>query len=295
VKGIFDKQKNSQPEIQPSESNSIKDIFIEAAKQSKIDADGYILINEFAQTLKKLGVNWDEFSNFKKFLESHKSIIEFKPDTLYYAPAIKVKDELATQKLVKQEKSQSETHSIKINNIKNKSITEKSEQVDSLEQIIKSTDKIYMDTCVLMETPVEEFFEKANPILRAQKKEIIISTKVYKELRENARNPDHKDPEKQNRAKKGLNVLSSSENEIRIDGENDDGKRIADNIFLAIFSIHRNEHKMLLITCDFCLAEDILNLNKSKSVRGKKCMVYWIDRHNKHWNGKLLSDVKQLP
>jgi translation initiation factor IF-2 len=213
-----------QSEKQSSESSSMKCKFIAAAEQSKIDSDGYILINEFAQTLKKLDVNWDKFSNFKNFLEFHESIIEFKPDTPYYALAIRVKNESAKTKLEKQENSQleiqtiensciedkskqkkpvsftanvskdvdpaileriqksqrekalreqSKTLSIKTNHIKNKSITEKSEQVNSLEQILKEADKIYMDTCVLMETPVEEFFEKANPILRTKKKEIL--------------------------------------------------------------------------------------------------------------------------
>jgi hypothetical protein len=43
---------SSHLKIQPSENNSIKDRFIAAAKQSKIDSDDYILMNEFALTLK---------------------------------------------------------------------------------------------------------------------------------------------------------------------------------------------------------------------------------------------------
>jgi hypothetical protein len=262
-----------QNKIQPSENNNIKDKFIAAAKQSKINPEGYILMSEFAQTLRKHGAKWD--GSFENFLKIHSDYIEFKPNTQRGSEAIKVKIIL-------------ENTSIDLPKISGKS------EQSNLEQILKNADKIYMDTCVLMETPVEEFFEKANSILKTEKKEIIISTKVDKELRKNAKNSDQKDPEKQNRAKKALNVLSSPENEVRMDGEDDDGKRIADQIFQTIFVKYRNEYKMLLITCDSKSAKDILNLNDSESVSGKKCMVYWIDRRDKHWNGKLLNDVKQL-
>jgi rRNA-processing protein FCF1 len=222
-------------------NDSIECKFIAAAAQSKIDVERYILMNEYAQTLTKLGVEYG--NNFKKFLEKHNDIIEFKPNAPYNAPAIRVKG-----------------------------YTFKRE--DFLEQTFNQADKVYIDTCALMEVSIETFFEVANPILKKCKKKIAISAAVVSELRKNARILD---PEKQNKAEKALKVIYSDKNETEISSDLDDNESFADSELQIIFMKNRTRYKMLLITRDSSLACDILRLNKNKSVHGKRCMAYWID------------------
>ena len=155
-------------------------------------------------------------------------------------------------------------------------ISETSEKSYFLEQKLSEADKIYIDTCSLMETPIEKFFEKVNPILKKYNKKIIVILAVELELKKLATS---KDEEKQIKAKKVLdNVLYPTINEIKItsSGINDEG--MADSAFKSIFEGHRPDNKMLLISQDFDLSKEILEMNNSKAVFGKKCEVCKIDK-----------------
>jgi len=139
---------------------------------------------------------------------------------------------------------------------------------------LKKADKIYIDTCSLMETPFEKFFEKANPILRNYNKKLIVPSVVVNELRKIA---DSKDPEKQGKAKTAINVLDTIMSEIELSNEEDDNEKIADQVFKIIFERYRNKCKMLLITQDLVLSDEILSINNSQAVHGEKCVVYRIN------------------
>jgi hypothetical protein len=225
----------------PKENNNINGKFIKAATQSKTDTDGYILMNEYALTLKSLGVEWDRDKGFKRFLENHKDVIEFKPDTSFNAPAIRI-------------------------------IMKTFEKDDFTEQKLKEADKIYLDTCALIETPIEKFFEKINPILKKYDKKIIVLLTVETELKKIAKSGKY-ELEKQAKAKNALDLLFPEMNEIEMSGEECDNGKIADQIFKIIFEKHRDKNKMLLISQDSKLSNEILNMNNSEAVRGKKCVV----------------------
>jgi len=222
-------------------NNNINDKFIKAATQSKTDSEGYILMNEFAKTLKDLGIEWNKNSGFKKFLENYNDIIEFKPNTNHGAPAIRIKPKAPKKDVFSEQK-------------------------------IKEADKIYIDTCSLMEKPIEKFFENINPILKEYNKKIIVLYNVELELKKIAKSGKY-EPEKQKKAEIALEVLNPYANEIDISIEENDNKKTADQVFEIIFARHRNEYKILLITEDFNLSNEILNRNKDKAVRGKKCEV----------------------
>jgi len=225
-----------------TESDDIYDKLVKAAEpeHSKIDQDGYILMNEFAQTCKSLGIGWDRDAGFKKFLENHNNIIEFKPNTPFNAPAIRI-------------------------------IPKISEKTIFLEQKLKDVDKIYIDTCSLMETPIEKFFEKANPILKKYNKKIIVLSVVIRELKK-ITNSEKYELEKRIKAKAALKELNPI-NEIELSNEEDDNEIKADHAFKIIFERYRKNNKMLLITQDSPLSNEILNTNNSRAVPGKKCVV----------------------
>jgi len=197
---------------------------------------------------------------FKNFLKKHSDIIEFKPDTPPHAQAIRVK-------------GVSGSNSIEL--------PRKSTEIELLEQILNDADKIYIDTCALMETPIEKFFEKANPILKELKKKIIVILAVELELKKIAKPNDEKKYTPA-QIKKAENVLASdvlypTKNEIEISGSDIDDEGMADPIFMSIFGKCRRKHKMLLISRDYNLSYEILDMNKSKAVKGEDCMVCKID------------------
>jgi hypothetical protein len=142
-----------------------------------------------------------------------------------------------------------------------------------LEQKLNEADKIYIDTCSLMETPIEKFFEKANPILRKCDKEIIISIAVKLELKRIAIDEKY-DSKQKNKAINALDVtLHSDKNEIKIKNEEGDDERTADQVFKYHFEKYRNKYKMLLISQDSKLSKEILSMNNSEAVHGEKCAV----------------------
>jgi len=237
----------------PIENNNIYDKFIKAAEQSKTDSDGYILMNEFAIKCKSLGIEWN--GKFKYFLENYKDIVEFKPDTLHNAPAIRIKPKT-------------------------------SEKTELLEQKIKEADKIYIDTCSLMETPIEKFFEKVNPILKKCNKRIIVLSVVVRELKKIV-DSDKYELEKRIKAKTALKELNPI-NEIEQRNEEYDNEEKADHVFKIIFERDRIKYKMLLITQDSPLSNEILDASKSKSAPGEKCIVCRID------NEGYLCDVTNI-
>ncbi|MDR2582231.1 MAG: hypothetical protein LBC75_01980 [Fibromonadaceae bacterium] len=229
----------NQPSLAlPTENDNIYDKFIKAAEQNKPDSDGYILMNEFAIKCKSLGVEWN--GKFKYFLENYKDIIEFKSDTTFNAPAIRIKPNT-------------------------------SEKTNFLDQKIKEADKIYIDTCSLMETPIEKFFEKANPILKKYNKKIIVLSVVIRELKK-ITDSEKYELEKRIKAKNALKELNPI-NEIELSNEEDSNEELADQVFMIYFQKYRREYKMLLISQDSPLSNEILRMNNNKAVRGEKCVV----------------------
>jgi len=245
----------------PTENNNIYDKFIQAAKQSKIDSEGYILMSEFSPTCRGLGIEWDRDNGFKKFLENYKDFIEFKPNVPFNKAAVRIKPKTS-------EKPKPEFLEQKLKEPYNNPQTP--EKFNFLEQKIKEADKIYIDTCSLMETPIEKFFEKANPILKKYNKKMIVLSVVVMELKKIV-NSEKYELEKRIKAKNALKELNPI-NEIEFSNEEYDYEK-ADPVFKIIFEINRIKYKMLLITQDSPLSNEILYAGKSKSAPGEKCVV----------------------
>lgn len=146
----------------------------------------------------------------------------------------------------------------------------------SLESLVKNY-IIFIDTCSLMEDSFEKLTKELNPILLKNDKKIIVPIRVIEELKKHAFNSD-KRPEASEKAKQALNILADMMNKNLIDVRGENTDNFADNVFGAVFAKHRLNHRLLLITQDRNLSEDILNLNNVKSAKGYKILVKRISK-----------------
>lgn len=142
---------------------------------------------------------------------------------------------------------------------------------DFLEQLI--IDHVLMiDTCSLMHDGCDLFIDSICPLLKKHKKKIIIPQKVIEELRkhQNGRN----DSLKVALAEKGLQLCQKlrDENCLSIRGGQYDN--FADNVFFVHFSNLRFRYNMVLITQDYKLSKDILQLNTMQTGGGNPVRVF---------------------
>lgn len=136
---------------------------------------------------------------------------------------------------------------------------------------------VFVDTCSLMHYNFKKFTEELNPLLIKNNKRIIVPTRVVEELKKHSLNSEQK-PQAAESAKLALNILADMMNKNLIDLRGESTDNFADNVFGAVFAKHRLNHKLLLITQDGDLAEDILNLNNIKSAKGYPVSVKRINK-----------------
>lgn len=137
-----------------------------------------------------------------------------------------------------------------------------------LEMYVKGW-KIFMDTCSLLDPYVDRFWEMIVPVLEMYSKAILIPLVCIKEVEKKAKGHD----DLAMRAVRCIHTLKVLRKKKLIDIRADATDQFADNVFQVVFTQHRMNQKLLLITQDHGLAQDILNLNENKSVRGKNVNV----------------------
>ncbi len=154
-------------------------------------------------------------------------------------------------------------------------------QTEFLERCVRDYDKIFIDTCSLLEENMYDFFQNITPILERERKAIIIPLAVCKELERFANSPadcrkEHPNNSNLNNlaihACKAINALKRA-NLVEIFADPDD-KKFADNVFLYVFMKIRLKYSVLFITQDGGLANDAMNVFKdSSSVKGVKKFI----------------------
>lgn len=171
---------------------------------------------------------------------------------------------------------------------------------DYLNDLVKEC-IVFVDTCSLMHYNFNKFTEELNPLLTQNNKRIIVPTRVVEELKKHSLNPKQ-EPQTVQSAKVALNILNDMMNKNLIDLRGEDTDNFADNVFVSVFTKHRLNHRLLLITQDEDLAKDILNLNNIKSAKGYPVSVKRINKSGylsdfnfniNKYNGNSLSSTKK--
>ncbi|MDR2409902.1 MAG: zinc-ribbon domain containing protein [Bacteroidales bacterium] len=139
-----------------------------------------------------------------------------------------------------------------------------------LEKIIADGFKIFIDACSLLDPHASLFWLHIIPLLKKYCSTIIVPLRVIDEIQKHKSAPDKELANIATETEKNLIALKN-EGFIEIRGEKSD--KFADNVFLTVFTKFRQEYNLLLITQDINLALDILNLNYTKSVDGKKVLA----------------------
>lgn len=146
----------------------------------------------------------------------------------------------------------------------------------SLENYVKNY-KIFIDTCSLLHSAADKFWENIVPMLETYGVKVIVPSKVIDELKKHSDNAEN-DNLAQN-ARNSLEYLKKLQKGklISIKGEKTDS--FVDNLFQTVFTKFRMQYKLLLITQDKKLAADILALNNSQSVRSYPIHVKQINQY----------------
>ncbi len=133
----------------------------------------------------------------------------------------------------------------------------------ALEDYVKNY-KIFIDTCSLLDDKADLFWSNILPLLSRHNVKVIVPYRCIREVQRHQTNA--KDPDLARKAKKCMETIRSlvKDGYLEVRGEQSDN--FADNVFLVVFSKFRMTHRLLLITRDKALTEDILGLNNTKSV-----------------------------
>lgn len=139
--------------------------------------------------------------------------------------------------------------------------------VDELEEYVREW-KIFIDTCSLLKSSANMFWNNIIPLLHQYNAKVIIPYRCIQELANHQNNKN--DIELASKAKNALKILKQLEHSGYIDIRGEKSDNFADNVFNVVFTKFRMKYNLLLITQDRNLSEDILKLNESKSVTSKK-------------------------
>lgn len=137
--------------------------------------------------------------------------------------------------------------------------------------------RIFIDTCSLLYFAVDKFWMNIIPLLSQYQSKIIVPLRSVEELEKHSKNL--KNQELATNSKNTLKILQQliSSGFVEIRGEKTDN--FADNVFQVVFTKFRMTNKLLLITQDNDLAEDILALNRNKSAKANPVNVKRINKY----------------
>lgn len=135
--------------------------------------------------------------------------------------------------------------------------------------------EIYIDTCSLLHFASLDFFDNTEALLVENSKKIIILSGGLRELEKHSINSE--DSNLASNAKKTLRMIDLLEKNGIVSIVDMEG--FVDNSFLTLFTNIRMERHPLLITQDKNLANDILNLNNTRSVKANRVRVAKINQY----------------
>ncbi len=144
---------------------------------------------------------------------------------------------------------------------------------ESLEQLILDH-VIMIDTCSMMHEGCYALIEEIHPILKKYNKKVVIPYKVIEELKKHYDSGN--DHHKADLAEKGLKMCQKLKREDCITIRGNENDNFADNVFFVHFADLRFRYNMLLITQDYKLSHDILQLNHMKTGGGNPVRVFRI-------------------
>lgn len=139
-----------------------------------------------------------------------------------------------------------------------------------MEQKVREHDRIFIDTCSLLDAGADKFWMKIIPFLYKYGKYIVIAVRVYQEVQKFAFDATYAQRKGKPELRQiALTVLARIEELHKVGlvqffGDANDN--FADNVFQTVFTQHRLKYNMLLITQDRNLSTDIINISKSRSV-----------------------------
>ncbi len=143
----------------------------------------------------------------------------------------------------------------------------------SLEQLILDH-VIMIDTCSMMHEGCDALIREMYPILKKYNKKVVIPYKVIEELKKHYHSRN--DPCKADLAERGLEICQKLKSEDCITIRGNENDNFADNVFFVHFADLRFRYNMLLITQDYKLSQDILQLNHMKTGGGNPVRVFRI-------------------
>lgn len=146
-----------------------------------------------------------------------------------------------------------------------------------LENIIKNNDIIFIDTSALLQESSVDFLKKFLKLLEKYNKEVVLIKRVYDELQKHQVNENDKVLSKMATDALHELVKIQDNNRLKIVGD-ENMDTFADNDFLVHITRLRLKAKVLLITNDIKLGQDILKMNDSKSVQGKPISVQKVNK-----------------
>lgn len=135
---------------------------------------------------------------------------------------------------------------------------------NALEQYVKDGYKIFIDTCSLLEDSADEFWQNIIPFLHQYDVKIIIPLRCGQELEKHQQSTS--DQELAKKATHCIKIVNQLRKAGIVELKGEESDNFADNVFMVVFTKFRMTEKLLLITQDRDLAEDILKLNESKAV-----------------------------
>lgn len=131
---------------------------------------------------------------------------------------------------------------------------------------IAAENVVMIDTCSLMHSMCGKMLRNFTPSLKKYGKKIILPQRVFLELKKHERNSW--DEERAMSARNGLALCQELLNAGCLKKMGSDVDNFADNLFFVHFSNYRTLYRMLLITQDYNLTRDILQLNEMGSNKG---------------------------
>lgn len=125
--------------------------------------------------------------------------------------------------------------------------------------------KVFVNADTLEHIKAEEFFGKFTLLLKKFNNKIIVPLRVIKFMQDNmlSFNPDVYIP-----AKRGLNLLAKLQSKGVVDIRGELSDDTVNNLIQSIFAKHRTTYRLVLLTQNKELAEDVLALNNSKAIKG---------------------------